>query len=107
VVLGRDGAPTGAQVDAGLVEPAVAVLQLVGPGPRREAQELVPEAYAEDGAGRVQPQGVPDAAYRLWAHGRISRSVAQEQAVPTDAGGIRLEVVIEGHDRQFHPVPVH
>ena len=38
VVLGSDVAPTGAQVDARLVEPTVAVLELVRAGAGREAQ---------------------------------------------------------------------
>ena len=49
MVLGRDVAAIGAEVEGGDVVGAVAPLELDGFCARREGEELVPEADAHDG----------------------------------------------------------
>mmetsp|Transcript_53709 Transcript_53709/g.150013 ORF Transcript_53709/g.150013 Transcript_53709/m.150013 type:complete len:345 (-) Transcript_53709:314-1348(-) len=99
VVLRSDVAARGAHVHAGLVHAAVAELHLVGLGPRREPEDLVAQADAEDGQGRSAKHHLTDVSDRYLALQRIARPVAQEEAVKL----VLREIVVPGHHDELDP----
>ena len=101
VVLRRNVAPGRAQVDAGLVHAAVAVLHLVRLGARGEGEDLVPEADAKDGLvlSVDGPANGLDAGLR---HGRVARTVGDEDAVPLELLRVGLERVVVREEGEAH-----
>ena len=104
VVLGGDVAPSGAEVDAGLVHTAVTVLKLVRGGTGGKRQQLVTQTDTKDGTGRVEGQGILDGLDGGGTHGRITGTIGKEQTLPLNVFGVGLEIVVEGNDGELHLV---
>mmetsp|Transcript_39186 Transcript_39186/g.118419 ORF Transcript_39186/g.118419 Transcript_39186/m.118419 type:complete len:430 (-) Transcript_39186:480-1769(-) len=103
VVLRRDVAALRAQVHARLIHAAVAKLHLVRLAARREGQELIAQAYPEDGRRAGPRHHRPQALDRRLAVRRVAGAVAQEEPVEV----LVPEVIIPGHDREFDPQDIY
>ena len=80
MILARDVASCGSQVDAGLVHAPIPVLHFIGLRAGGQGQELVPEADAED--GDVLADGPLETFNCFFALRRVARSIRTEEAVP-------------------------
>ena len=105
MILRSNVTPSGAQIDARLIHSTIAVLEFVRVSTRRQGQQLIAQTNAKDGFGRFEIQCVLDGSNGGGTHGRITRTVGQEEAIPI-VERIRGQVVIEWDDCELDLVRV-
>mmetsp|Transcript_29981 Transcript_29981/g.86252 ORF Transcript_29981/g.86252 Transcript_29981/m.86252 type:complete len:264 (+) Transcript_29981:3781-4572(+) len=103
MVLRGDVASRRAQIDARLVHAAIPELHLEGLRSRRERQQLIPEADAEDGRWRRARHHLPDVLDGHLALRGVAGAVAEEEAIKLIVG----EVVVPWHHGELHPQDAH
>ena len=102
VVLRCDVAACGSHVDAGLIHTTVAVLHLVRLGTRGEGEDLVAKADAEDGLV-LTVNGPANGLDAALSHGRISRAIGDEDAIPLELLRVCLKRVVVRDEGEAHP----
>ena len=101
MILWRNVTASGAQINTGLIHPAIPVLEFVGGGARRQGQQLIPQTNAKNRPGWFQLQRVTNGRNGFGTHGGVAGSVGQKESVPFNPGRIGFQIVVVGYDGQF------